>query len=321
MAAEREQDPDAAQKLRAQAGTLDNYVENIQAGMQLKDPEHVYYLEDLGQRGTGLAGCPIDVSTLLRQWIWKSTRYHAVVATSATLTASGSFDMVERELGADGARKLEVESPFDWAANAIVCVPHDLPSPTEKTFPAHACAALVDTIHAARGRTLALFTSRKMLEAATLAVRAVGRALPYQILVQGEQPRTQLAKEFRDDVSSVLLGMDSFAEGLDVQGESLSCVVIDRLPFDSPDDPVGSALSERRKDHFKRYALPRAVIGFRQRAGRLIRTSTDRGAVVVLDNRVVLKPYGSSFLRALPDGVRLEKGPDWAQKIREHLDR
>ena len=143
--------------------------------------------------------------------------------------------------------------------------------------------------------------------------------MPYRILVQNEAPRTQLIDEFRADVHSVLLGTNSFWEGVDVQGESCSVVVIDRLPFDNPDDPVASAMEAKRKDYFKAIMLPRAVIAFRQGAGRLLRTTTDRGAIVVLDRRLTEKNYGNSFVKGLPRGVRVVKGNDWARAITEFL--
>jgi ATP-dependent DNA helicase DinG len=157
-------------------------------------------------------------------------------------------------------------------------------------------------VEEAQGRTLALFTTRKAIDS------AYRRLLPlsgkYRILRQGEMPRTKLIDEFRRDISSVLLGTESFWAGVDVPGESLSCVFIDRLPFAPPDDPILDALQERHRDCFTRYSVPQAIIAFKQGFGRLIRTTTDRGVVVCMDGRLTSKPYGRLFLDSLPPVLR-----------------
>lgn len=308
-------------KLVAFARTLDSQANNLLSAAELKDPDFVYHLPDLGKRGTGLGGMPLKVDTLMRQALFQSTSVRSVVVMSATLTASGSFELISEELGSHGAALLEVESPFDWKRNALAIVPHPLPGPKTKEWEAAALAALVDAIDAARGRTLGLFTSWRTLQAAAAAVRAVG--LPYTLYVQGELPRGELVRRFREDVSSVLLGTASLWEGVDIQGESLSCVVIDKLPFESPDDPIADAMRERRpRDNWNKRALPEAQLKFRQGCGRLLRTVTDRGVIVVLDNRIVTERYGPRFLPGgLPDGVRFIRGrADWAREIERHLD-
>jgi ATP-dependent DNA helicase DinG len=181
---------------------------------------------------------------------------------------------------------------------------------------AEVVAEVVDkTVRAARGRTLALFTSYRVLDVAYLYLMQQ-RDLPYRILKQGDMPRTKLIDEFRRDVSSVLLGTTSFWEGIDVQGESLSAVVIDRLPFEHPDDPVFEAICERNpRGWFMQYSLPKSIIEFRQGFGRLIRSRTDRGAIVVCDRRIVDKPYGVKYVRSLPEGVRLHRALDVVAKM------
>jgi ATP-dependent DNA helicase DinG len=228
----------------------------------------------------------------------------SVVLCSATLAVNGSFAFVREELGIDKAREVCVGSPFDYARNARLIVPVGLPSPTEREEHERAVAErLVEVVCAARGRTLALFTSYRGLRVARDALarlRGSQRASWGSLLVQGDAPRSELVRRFCEEVGSVLLGTESFAEGVDVPGESLSVVVVDRLPFAPPDDPVYDAVDAMSpRGAFFTWSLPRAVTALRQRAGRLIRRATDRGVVVVLDDRVVTKGYGASFTRAL----------------------
>jgi ATP-dependent DNA helicase DinG len=241
----------------------------------------------------------------------------SVVVTSATLTASGSFSLVQGDLGAESARVVEVESPFDWVKNALFVCPPGLPMPNEAAWQAQAIERLVDAIHASKGRTLGLFTSWRVLEAAKEGLRSL--RLPYELLFQGDAPRSQLVQRFRDERSSCLFGVASFWEGVDVPGDALSCVVIDKIPFESPDDPIADLLASRRRDYFKKYALPRAVIAFRQGVGRLLRSKTDRGVIVCLDPRLTTKGYGAAFLRSLPDGTPVLRGSDWAARVAEFL--
>jgi ATP-dependent DNA helicase DinG len=252
----------------------------------------------------------IDVASILENALFGSKVIRSIVATSATLTTAGKFDFILGQLGAYDADELIVPSPFDHNGAAVLVVPRDLPDPKHAMF-AEVVAEVVDqTVRAARGRTLALFTSYRVLDVAYQYLMQQ-RDLPYRILKQGDMPRTKLIDEFRRDVSSVLLGTTSFWEGIDVQGESLSAVVIDRLPFEHPDDPVFEAICERNpRGWFMQYSLPKSIIEFRQGFGRLIRSRTDRGAIVVCDRRIVDKPYGVKYVRSLPEGVRLHRSLD-----------
>lgn len=313
-------DEHQAKRIGAAADTADRQAAFLRAAMTLTEKENTVYSVTLpeGQKGVALVGEPIDVAPLLRQHVWESARLGTVVGTSATLGDGRTFDLVAREVGAEGAAQIAVPSPFDWPRQAVVAVPPGLPTPSDPRWPAAVNEALVAAIHAAHGRTLALFTSKKMLEAAHRHVLAA--RLPYTILCQGEAPRTKLVERFREDVSSVLLGTASLWEGVDVPGEACSCVVIDKLPFDSPDDPVMSVLEERRgRRFFNEVMVPRAVLRFRQGAGRLIRTATDRGTIVLLDDRVLSKPYGRKFLSGLPEGVRVLRDDEWAADVEKFL--
>lgn len=287
---------------------------HIEEAMQLTDVGSVYFLEPLPRGGVALCSKAIDVSERLRESFFEPAR--SVIVTSATLTTGGRFDYARSELGVPAPRELVVESPFDFARQALLIVPEDMPEPTDPSFPKAVARALARIIELAGGRTLGLFTSYRNLEVAHARVAGCG----YRVLRQGELPRTQLVEAFREDIRSVLLGTESFWAGVDVPGEALSCVVIDRLPFPSPDDPVLDALSERDPDWFRRVSLPRAIIAFKQGFGRLIRARTDRGVVVVLDERLVTKRYGRKFLRSLPPVLksrRLEHVRDFLAEGRE----
>ncbi len=308
-------------KLQSLAKQLDTQAANLLQGAKAADPDFVYFLKDNQKKGTALAGMPLKVDALLRQHLFQSTAVRSVVCMSATLTANGSFAMMAEELGATGVDTLEVPSPFDWKRNCIALVPPGMPDPGHPSFQAAVVGACEEAILAAGGRTLCLFTSRRQLDFTAAALRNSEVAARYTVLVQGELPRAELVRRFREDVTSVLLGTSSLWEGVDVQGEALSCVVVDKLPFESPDDPIADAMKERRRNYWKERALPRAVIDTRQGFGRLLRTVTDRGCIVLLDARVTTKPYGAKFLPgALPAGVRLVRGdPRWGAAITQHL--
>lgn len=315
-----EGDAHKVKRTEAAADSADRQAAHVLAAMRLEGDNIVYSIDEPeGQGSVSLSSQPIDVAPLLQEHLWGSERLGTVVGTSATIGDGWSLDLVAREVGAEAAAQLMVPSPFDWPSQAIIVVPPGLPLPKSEGWEAAMCAALVEAIRAAGGRTLGLFTSRAMLKAASRACLAA--RLPWAVHCQGDAPRTQLVERFRRDVTSVLLGTASLWEGVDVQGEALSCVVIDKLPFGSPDDPVASALEDRMgRDYFVRVALPQAVRDFRQGAGRLIRTPSDRGAIVVLDDRILSKPYGRKFIRGLPEGVRIVSGGDWAARIKGFLD-
>jgi ATP-dependent DNA helicase DinG len=283
-------DSDARAELTRAMARAMALVIQLDAAMGLTDEGSVYFLERLPKGGVALASKVVEVSKRLRKLFFDATP--SVIVTSATLTTGGSFAHAKRELGVRDARELVVESPFDFEKQALLIVPEGLPSPQEPVFP-DAVARIVDL---AEGRTLGLFTSYRNLNAAYERLAGCG----YRVLRQGDAPRTQLIEAFRKDVRSVLLGTESFWAGVDVPGESLSCVIIDRLPFPPPDDPVLDAVSERDPDWFQDFSLPRAIIAFKQGFGRLIRSQLDRGVVVVLDERLVTRRYGKKFIRSLP---------------------
>jgi len=291
-------DVDLRADLKRAAGRCNDLAQQIASALTLSAPDTVSFIEEDARGNAVLCSKPIRVGERLRQSLFDQTR--TVVLTSATLTTGGTFDHLRDEIGVPDPRELVVDTPFDFQRQALLVVPDGMPEPNDPAFPAAVAAMFAEVMDLAEGRTLGLFTSYRNLNATYERVHGNG----HRVLKQGDMPRTALVDEFRRDVSSVLLGTESFWAGVDVPGEALSCVVIDRLPFPSPDDPVLDAISERDRRWFTTYSLPRAVIAFKQGFGRLIRTATDRGVVVVLDRRLVSKPYGRVFTASLPDVLK-----------------
>ena len=270
--------------------------DQIKEAMSLHNEDLVTFIEEYEDEPC-LQTKAVRVGERIKRILFDMTT--SVVVTSATLSSNGRFDYVASEFGLDRPATVIAETPFDFSSQTLLVVPEGLPNPNDDDYRLAVAECLHEIIELAGGRTLALFTSYRNLDAAHERLSAT---CGYRVLRQGDMPRTALIEEFRKDVSSVLLGTDAFWAGVDVPGEALSCVVIDRLPFPSPEDPVVDAISSTDKRWFHRYALPRAIIAFRQGFGRLIRRRTDRGVVVVLDQRIVTKGYGRAFLGSLPGG-------------------
>ena len=269
--------------------------ERISEAVGQSDSEKVFWIELDSKGRARLKAKPIDVSELLHESLFKQTE--SVTLVSATLAAGGSFEFVRGELGVPpDALELVADSPFDFKSQALLVVPDELPDPRDFDFP-EAVARLVDQVmHLCDGRTLGLFTSYRVLN--TVYDRVSGNG--HRVLRQGDQPRTELARIFKEDVRSVLLGTESFWTGIDVPGQALTGLVIDKLPFPHPEDPVVSAICERDRQAFHNYLVPKAIIALRQGVGRLIRSQSDFGVVVLLDRRIAEKSYGRRFLRSLP---------------------
>jgi ATP-dependent DNA helicase DinG len=246
-----------------------------------------------------LAWAPVDVADELRERLWEDGP--TAVLVSATLATGEDATFVRRRLGLDHAREALVGSPFDFPEQALIYLPRTMPDPRSDGFTERAADEIVSLLALSEGRALVLTSSYRALDAYREHVR--GR-VPYDVLVQGEAPRERLLERFRDEVDSVLIATSTFWQGVDVPGESLSLLVIDKLPFSAPGDPLHEARCEAVErgggDWFRDYALPTAMLQLRQGFGRLIRGHADRGVVAILDPRLRTKPYGRAFLAALP---------------------
>jgi ATP-dependent DNA helicase DinG len=266
--------------------------------METTERTNVYWVERRG-RGLYLQATPIDVSKTLATRLFDAT--DTVVLTSATLTVAGAFEFAQKRLGLENARTLRIESQYDFKQQAMLYVPPHLPDPRQKDFARLAANEIEYVLEASRGRAFVLFTSYQQMRVVYELLR---RRLEYPMLMQGEAPRTALIEQFRATPGAVLFGTSSFWQGVDVQGEQLSCVIIDRLPFAVPSDPVIAARSEAiRQDGgnaFYEYQVPQAALALKQGFGRLIRAATDRGVLVLLDNRITKLPYGKVFFDSLP---------------------
>jgi ATP-dependent DNA helicase DinG len=252
---------------------------------------------------------PLSVAQAFRERTADGQR--AWVFTSATLAINGSFAHFQSQLGLDVADTGLWESPFDFRRQALLYLPPNLPEPADPEFTARVVQAALPVLQASRGRAFLLFTSHRALKAATEMLTG---KLPYPLLVQGAAPRAELLERFRKLGNAVLLGTGSFWEGVDVRGEALSCVIIDKLPFASPDDPVFqarvNAIAEAGGSAFMDYQVPAAVIALKQGAGRLIRDVNDRGVLMLCDPRLLTKGYGRIFLASLPPLARTRELAD-----------
>jgi ATP-dependent DNA helicase DinG len=262
------------------------------------DAEYVYFAEFRG-RGTFLRASPIDVSKIVREVLLE--RMRTTVLTSATLTVDGRFDYIRNRLGIRGAGEIRLPSEFDFARQAILYLPLGMPDPRSPEFAMAAGREVVEILRRSLGRAFVLFTSYATLR----AVQAIAEmALDYPIFVQGTAPRSQLLRQFREAPHSVLLATSSFWQGVDVVGDALSCVIIDKLPFASPAEPTTAARIEairaRGGEPFGEYQVPLAILTLLQGLGRLIRHRRDRGVLAVLDPRLRTKAYGVRFVASFP---------------------
>jgi ATP-dependent DNA helicase DinG len=255
----------------------------------------VYWAERENQR-CRLVASPIDVAGMLREGLFGKAE--TVVLTSATLSAAGSFTYIKNRLGLDASTDLLLDSPFDFENQALLYIAPGLNDQQTADYQEKFDAELKRILTITKGRTLVLFTSYGQLRKSSEKLR---RDMPeLSILSQGEMPAYRLVEQFKGMQKAVLLGTASFWQGIDIPGKALQCVVIAKLPFAVPDDPIIEARMERLKNPFFEFQVPQATLLFRQGFGRLIRTREDRGAIAVLDSRIMTKSYGKWFLRSIP---------------------
>ncbi len=253
-----------------------------------------------GRQNVFLQATPIDVGPILRECLW--SKLECAVLTSATLAVGGGFEYIRKRLGMEHARESVLPSHFEYETQALFYVPPDLPDPRTPQFTVKASDRIRQLLEITRGRAFVLFTSYAQMN--DIYQRLLGE-VEFPILKQGDAPKSALLEEFRLTPNAVLFATSSFWQGVDVQGEQLSCVIIDRLPFAVPSDPVVAArvkaIDADGGNAFFQYQVPAAVITLKQGFGRLIRSLHDRGLLVLLDNRILKKQYGRVFIESLPN--------------------
>ena len=276
--------------------------------LESDDPNTVFWIERRNARGGGshrgasifLQATPIDVAPILKACLFE--KLECAVLTSATLAVGGGFEYIRQRLGLEHVRETVLPSHFDYESQALLYVPPDLPDPRTPQFAAKAADRIRRLLEISRGRAFVLFTSYAQMK--DVYQRLLGE-LEYPMLLQGDAPKSALLEEFRLTPHAVLFATSSFWQGVDVQGEQLSCVIIDRLPFAVPSDPVVAArirsIDAAGGNAFFQYQVPAAVIALKQGFGRLIRSLHDRGLLALLDNRILRKQYGRVFLTSLPN--------------------
>ena len=294
----RDSDDDHAEDFAALVGRAGTLRDELRFLLRVNDDGYVYFVEFRG-RGIFLRAAPIDVSTIVHDLLLD--KMHTTVLTSATLTVEGSFEYVRTRLGIRTADEIRLASEFDFARQAILYLPPKMPDPRSDTFAVAASREVIEILKRTRGRAFVLFTSYATLR----SVQALAEmALNYPIFVQGTAPRSQLLNQFRATANAVLFATSSFWQGVDVAGDALSCVIVDKLPFASPGDPITAAridaIRARGGDPFGDYQVPLAILTLQQGLGRLIRHRRDRGVLAVLDPRLRTKGYGRRFVASLP---------------------
>jgi len=294
--------------LHERANTFAERLDRIVEGYRREGQGDVRWYEHY-PRGFALYATPLDLAAPMRGL--RERTQAAWIHTSATLSVAGDFGHFARQLGLDDPQTLSLESPFDYARQGLCYLPPPLPDPNSRDYTEKVIEAVLPVLHASRGRAFLLFTSHRALRR---AAELLQDKVPWPLFVQGTAPRPRLLEEFRASGHGVLLGAASFWEGVDVVGESLSVVVIDKLPFAAPDDPVLmarlDALEQSGINPFMGWQVPNAVIALKQGAGRLIRDVHDRGVLVLCDPRISGKGYGRLFLASLPPMPRTRELAD-----------
>jgi ATP-dependent DNA helicase DinG len=267
--------------------------------LESEEKSYVYWYERRG-KGFILTATPIDVSQLLSERLFE--QFDTVILTSATLAVGGNFDFLKQRLGIQASKEKALKAEFDFREQALLYIPPAMPDVRDPSFPIKAAQEIIKLLEISKGRAFCLFTSYGQMK--DVFERVSGR-IPYPMLIQGTAPKTILLDRFRTTPNAVLFATASFWQGVDVPGTQLSCVIVDKLPFAVPSDPVVAArvkaLQDDGRNAFAEYQVPEAVLALKQGFGRLIRAKTDRGILSILDNRISRMAYGRIFLESLPD--------------------
>jgi len=300
---------DLLSSVQAAARHLESVHVQLGAFTETPDPNMIYWVElPQDREQIAIRAAPLNVGPLLEEHIWEPK--HVVVLTSATLRTNGSFDYIRDRLSAYQIKEAVIGSPFDYERATLVYVPTDMPDPSQRDeYQRYVERGLIELAAATQGRLLALFTSYVQLRQTAQAITprlALGNITVFD--QSDGTSRQTLVEGFKQTERAVLLGTRSFWEGVDIPGDDLSALVIVRLPFAVPSDPIFAARSEQYENSFMQYAVPDAILRFRQGFGRLIRTQSDRGVVALFDNRVITKRYGQAFLDSLPS-CTVRRGP------------
>jgi DNA polymerase-3 subunit epsilon/ATP-dependent DNA helicase DinG len=289
-----------AQEVKAQLQLGSEMTAALDKILMTPEAEGIYWIS-IARRDQEIAlhSAPLHIGPLLQERLFAGKE--AVVLTSATLRTEGSFHFIESRLGLETPEELALDSPFNYAASVLLYVPKDMPEPNQPGYQKAVESAIIELCKATEGRALVLFTSNSQLNNTYRAVQGPLEREGIVVFGQGlDGSRNQLLERFRNSSKAVLMGTRSFWEGIDVVGQALSCLVIARLPFAVPSDPVFAARSATFSDPFNEYSLPDSILRFRQGFGRLIRSKNDYGLVVVLDKRILTKSYGKTILHSLP---------------------
>jgi ATP-dependent DNA helicase DinG len=279
---------------------VDGLIQSLEAVFSCRRPDWLNWYEKK-KRGITFHSSPLDISEILGVHLYEEIK--SIIFTSATLSTNGRFDYIRSRLGIpEDALEGIYPSHFDFMDQALFYIPLDLPGPTAPDFAVKASDRIMKMLEITSGRALVLFTGYSNMN---IVYQRIKGTLPYKVLKQGDAPKSTLLEEFRGDTHSVLLATGSFWEGVDVPGESLSCLIVDKLPFDSPGDPLVAArieaIRKREGNPFMDYQLPSAIITLKQGLGRLIRKRSDRGVLSILDNRIIKSRYGRLFIESLPE--------------------
>jgi ATP-dependent DNA helicase DinG len=262
------------------------------------EKNYVYWFERRN-KGVFLAATPIDVSQILRERLFEP--FDTVILTSATLTVGGRFEFIRQRLGLDHVKESGLPPEFHYEEQALLYLPQKMPDVRDPGFAPKAADEIVEMLEHSQGRAFCLFTSYAQMND---LFERVSERLDFPLLLQGTAPRSVLLERFKNTPNAVLFATSSFWQGVDVPGDQLSCVIVDRLPFAVPSDPIVAArvraLQEDGRNPFAEFQVPQAVLALKQGFGRLIRSKTDRGVLALLDTRIQRMPYGKIFLESLP---------------------